>query len=102
MSWGVFTLGLNIYTLYRIYKSNIYKKWFRMLWPIFLNFPTIWFIENGNFTWKFLHFILMGFGSGFTKESISFYQITIPWGAFWVLYNIKDWQNKKNYEEEEI
>lgn len=95
VGWGV--IVINIIAVIYIIRSNILKKALRCLFPILLNFPAIGVTPFGEWSFKFFHFQLMGFGGALWNKE-SFLIVTFPIGAIWIFYKMGDWLREKEME----
>lgn len=93
--WAV--VVINIIAVIYIIRNNIFKKMLRCLFPILLNFPAIGVTPFGQWSFKFFHFQLMGFGGAFWERE-SYLIITFPIGAMWVFYKMSGWLREKEME----
>jgi len=81
-------LTFNIYVIYKIVKSDLSKKWFKVLSVVFLNFPAIYFYQVGGLVLKFN--LQMMFGIGFMNMGYlnSYLAAGIPLGGIYWFYKL--------------
>ena len=95
---GWVVLVVNFFTIYKIYKSNILKKWLRILFPLFVNFPTVSSRAIDDLSFQIFNFQLFGFGS-FYNQNGNFVAVAFPLGSIWVFYKIENWIREKEMQD---
>ncbi len=108
IGWGVFLF--NIFTIYILWKSNIFNKWLKMLLPLLLNFPSFIYSEFQGLHFKFLMFQVLGRGDFVNYQPNPFEEIllgesalfSIPIGSLYVFYKLENWERLKEQADEGI
>lgn len=83
----------NIYIIIKIKRSSLTKKWIKYIAVIALNIPTLMYSAVAGFSFKLLHFQLLGVGFSLMGYTNSYWAFSIPVGAiywFWCLSERED------------
>ena len=112
---GILVLTFNIWICIKVWKSNIEKKNLRIILTVFLNLPTIVIYSSTGWELNLFQFQIWGFGNdhfqlglrlffSFPKNHFNdpFVFISVPIGAFYVLYKFESWIRDKEYADEGI
>ncbi len=83
-------VGFNIYTIRRVVKSNVNRKWLKILGIIILNVPAFTYSVVNGFKIEFLSFqILLGMSFGMMGYINTFWTFGLPIGSLIAHYKIK-------------
>ncbi|MBK6372086.1 MAG: hypothetical protein IPO45_04775 [Saprospiraceae bacterium] len=95
---GILFLSFNLFTIWKIYKANIYNKWWKYLLPVFINFPTFFADKNIGFDWKLLSFYFLG--SDLMLGYQDFYSAAaIPIGSLYIWWKLRGWEVNKEFDQ---
>lgn len=95
---GILFMSFNLFTLWRIYKANVYLKWWKYLLPILINFPTLNANQDIGFYWKFLNFLFLG--SDIMIGNQDYYaKAALPLGALYIWWKIRGWEVSKEFDQ---
>lgn len=105
--WGIIALGilgicvvaLNIYTIVKIKRSTLSRKWLKYIAVIFLNFPCIFYSLSTGFSFKWIHLQLMGFGFSINGYAYTAFAAALPIGGIYWLWRLN--KRKRMIEEEQ-
>jgi len=101
----------NFYTIFLLWKSNIFKKWWRMLLPILLNFLTLIYSQYQGWFFKIFQFQFLGYIGSQKNYQLSTFEdvllgesvlISFPIGALIVFYKLENWKRFKEQVDEGI
>ena len=94
---GILVISFNLFTIWKIYKSDIYQKWWKYLLPLFVNFPTFIATKEAGLVWKLLSFQLLGSNLEFGYQG--YYAIAaIPIGSLYAWWKLSRWKLDKEYD----
>ena len=87
--FAIIVLSFNIFTIWKVVKSNLVRKWKWVIAIVFLNYPVlVYSITEGPFiNWKNIQ-ILCGVSYSLADIDEMRVSIGLPIGAIWVLYKL--------------
>lgn len=95
---GIIVFSFNLFTIWKIYKADIYQKWWKYLLPLLVNFPTFTITQEKGLDWKLLSFQLLGSNLEFGYQD--YYAIAaIPIGSLYVWWKLSRWKLDKEYDQ---
>ncbi|GAB4034751.1 hypothetical protein [Spirosoma jeollabukense] len=108
LGWVV--LALNLYAIYKVWKANVFSKWWKILLPILVNLPTLTYSAAQGVGFQLLNFLLFGKGVAQNYQSNPFEPViagetisfALPLGALYVFYKLDNWVRTKEYAEEGV
>jgi hypothetical protein len=97
---AVAVAAVNVLTLVKILKSNVYRKAVKMLIVLIFNVPTIVYSVMNGFSFKLLSFqLLLGVGGSFMGYAGTTWSIGLPVGSLFVWWKIKNWERDKELDD---
>ena len=112
---GITISFFNIFVCFKIFKSNIENKLFKVILVCIFNLPTLVVYDSTGWNFNLFQLQILGFGNNFfqlgfrmffslNERQLSnyFVFISLPVGAVYVLYNLKSWVRDKEYKDEGI
>ncbi len=95
---GILFLSFNLFTLWKIFKANIYIKWWKYLLPILINFPTLNANQDNGFSWKVLNFLFLG--SDLMLGYQDYYaKAALPLGSLYIWWKLRGWEVSKDFDQ---
>jgi hypothetical protein len=95
---GIIVISFNLFTIWKIYKADVYQKWWKYLFPVIVNFPTFIATKEFGFDWKL--FSLYSFGSNIAfgyEDNISI--ASLPIGSFYIWWKLRGWEIDKEFDQ---
>lgn len=81
-------LSFNIFVIFKVYKSNVTRKWIKYMMIACLNLPTIGMSSIGGFFFRFISIRAMGIGVGWGNYFNTYWAVGIPLGGIVVLWRL--------------
>lgn len=95
---GTLIMIFNLFTIWKIYRTDIYQKWWKYLLPLFVNFPTFIASIDTGLSWKFLAFQLLGshIMIGFQSHIAI---AALPIGSLYIWWKLEYWKVSKEFSQ---
>lgn len=99
----ILIVGFNIYTIRRVAKSNVNRKWLKIIGIVILNVPAITYSVVNGFKFELLSFqIFLGMSLGLMGYIGTFWTFGIPIGSLIANFKINKLKNSVNSEDIDI
>lgn len=83
-------LGFNIFVMYKVYKSDVRRKWLKFLMILLLNLPSIGYSAINGVFFKIIYINLLGVSFSYSSYWSTYLVISFPIGAIIVYWKLKN------------